>query len=229
MTTPTQTAPSNTLSIHDLIMTDRSEFDAAFTKAVSACADLMDSDDTPDALLLNWNMFLDGSTGLSYFYPGIDTVRKTREWQSHYEQTRQIIERSVESGKRVEGHHALSAVASPVRHFADTSEVLDMPLDDKLAQHLPINLYIIWATADAFCMELNGKLWEQGDEPLPFLRELPVDIYANRGRDLADSLFDVAVAAHHKGVADGLAASRSKKPMSKAAKKKAAAKAARKR
>lgn len=215
------TTSNNALSIDDLIITDPFEIDLANRK-VAACSDVIDSDSDP---FLNWSIFLESTSGRHYFYPDLHIVRKTQEWETQYEQIRRRIQGLIYAGYSVEWHHALETVADAIEYFAENAAVDGMSLDEMLAQHLPVNLGVIWATTDAFSMELNGKLREPDDEPVPFLQ----DIYATRERGLADILFDVAVTAHHQGVAARLAAGRAKKPMSKAAKKKAAAKKARKR
>ncbi len=174
------------------------------------------------------NMILSKETGLSYTFPSVFKMRETIDWEQGVEMNRALIREALSRDAGADEAHVAREIGCHTLDILAELEELDAPLDTKLAEHLPNLLCSIWALSDAFCLEFDGKLWERGDEPHRFFRDMNIDIYGVGGRNLASRLWDHIEISHERGVQARHADRIAKNQKRDAAKKKAATKAAKK-
>ena len=213
------TTLTNTLSLADLINKSGKPMTEAGLQvaAINRGADMLD--EVSGRTFNDMNGIAVAESGLVYIFPSVFKMRETVEWETSVAESRVELRKCNLAQMEPTDGFAARVVTSVTEHNIRRLLDLRTSFDKKMSGHLPYVLCNIWATADALCLEINGKLWEQGDKPLGFLQDIVFDVYGIGGRALASQVWDFVEMTHVTNITDFIVARKAKKAVAKAAKK----------
>jgi hypothetical protein len=152
-------------------------------------------------------------------FPSCFKARETAEWKEVFEIALPTIQ----------------AAASPAQGLTDTlgltinrlANILkDVGnLNEWMGMQFARQCVLFWGLTDAFMVAEHGSFIEEGETGGFSMAPISENVFGVGGREFADDLWDFIVVVHQACRAESMAEQKSKKPESKAAKRKAAFKA----
>jgi hypothetical protein len=166
-------------------------------------------------------------TGVTYHFPSCFNARNTTDWERMFEQNKaMLLKVTVEQSISLE-QALLVALALKMKYIEST--VWDaFDFDTYFSKYFASHLVMLWATCDAFYFLKHGSVLEEGSQQGMSMKPVSGDVFGTGGRVFASDLWDFIMDMRERVVAESLAEQKSRKPQSKASKKKSARKINRK-